>query len=83
MHQLSIREFLGKANKKKRLIIEPRELFQDSYMYVEKMLLMIRNSPDIFNLVVAVIPPSIPNLDLLVESFAFSFFEDLMNPDNS
>lgn len=52
-------------------------------MYVKKLVLSIRNSEEAFNEVVDCCPANLPNLDLLVESFAFSFFEDLMNPDNS
>ena len=52
-------------------------------MYIDKFIQLIRNNPDIFRLVVESSNHSLPHLDLLVETFAFSFFEDLMNPQNS
>ena len=61
----------------------PRKVLGDAFTYVERFILALRNSPQAFSIVVENITPTIPNLELLVESFAFSFFEDLMNPENS
>jgi len=81
--QLSIREVLSKSASFKKLEISPRKILGDTFTYVEKFILALRNSPQAFSIVVENITPTIPNLELLVESFAFSFFEDLMNPENS
>jgi hypothetical protein len=55
----------------------------DSFSYVENFIFQLRNQPEVFNLVVASTPSSSRDLDLLVESFSFSFFEDLIYPENS
>lgn len=81
--QLSIREVISKSSGFKKLEISPRKILGDTFTYVEKFILALRNSPQAFSIVVENITPTIPNLELLVESFAFSFFEDLMNPENS
>jgi Ras GTPase-activating-like protein IQGAP2/3 len=52
-------------------------------MYIDKFIQLIRNNPSVFRLLVESSNHSLPHLDLLVETFAFSFFEDLMNPHNS
>jgi hypothetical protein len=78
-----MREALGKSNRRKRLIENPRFVLEDNYIYVEKLILTIRSSIVAFNAIVKNCPANQPNLDFLVESFAFSFFEDLMNPENS
>lgn len=81
--QLSIRWVISKSPISKKLETSPRKILGDTFTYVEKLILALRNSPQAFNIVVENITPTIPNLELLVESFAFSFFEDLMNPENS
>ena len=52
-------------------------------MYIDKFIQLIRNNSSVFRLLVESSNHSLPHLDLLVETFAFSFFEDLMNPHNS
>jgi hypothetical protein len=74
---------MGKSHMKKQLLENPRDLLGGSYIYVEKLVLAIRNNPDMFNEIVVRCPSNIANHDLLIESLAFSFFEDLMNPENS
>mmetsp|Transcript_19432 Transcript_19432/g.3179 ORF Transcript_19432/g.3179 Transcript_19432/m.3179 type:complete len:125 (+) Transcript_19432:149-523(+) len=78
-----MREALGKSQRKKKLVENPRAILEDDYIYVEKLVLTIRNSIEAFNAIVKHCPSNLANLDFLVESFAFSFFEDLMNPENS
>ena len=81
--QLAIRSLMGKTPMKKVFRSEPRNMLGDAFTYVERFVLALRNSSKAFNLIVESITPTTPHLDLLVESFAFSFFEDLMNPENS
>ena len=81
--QLSIRALLSRSALRKSFDTQPRVTLGDSYTYVERFVLALRQSRPAFNLIVESITPTTPHLDLLVESFAFSFFEDLMNPENS
>lgn len=55
----------------------------DHYVYVEHFVKHLRNDSEVFNLVVSLCPPNMSHLELVAESFAYSFFEDLMNPENS
>jgi hypothetical protein len=81
--QLKIRELLGKNTKRKVLVSNLREFLGDHYVYVEHFVKHLRNDSAVFNLVVGLCPPNMPHLELVAESFAYSFFEDLMNPENS
>jgi len=82
-YQLKIRELLGKSSKRKVLVSNLREFLGDHYVYVEHFVKHLRNSDEVFNLVVSLCPPNMSHLELVAESFAYSFFEDLMNPENS
>lgn len=81
--QLSIRALLSRSSLRKTFDHQPRTTLGDTYTYVERFVLALRQSRPAFNIIVQSITPTTPHLDLLVESFAFSFFEDLMNPENS
>lgn len=81
--QLSIRESFTKAGIKKVLDRNPRETMGSAFPEVEAFVLGLRNSQTAFKILVERITPATTNVDLLVESFAFSFFDDLVNPHNS
>jgi hypothetical protein len=81
--QLAVREVIGKSRQPKVLSENARSELGDSFSYVERFIFQLRKNPEVFNLVVACTPSTSRDLDLLVESFSFSFFEDLMNPENS
>lgn len=82
-HQLKIRELIGKSIKRKVLVSNLREFLGDHFVYVEHFVKHLRNDSEVFNLVVRLCPPNMRHLELFAESCAYSFFEDLMNPENS
>jgi len=59
-----------------------KKLQRDSRKFLGNDFQLIRNNSSVFRLLVESSNHSLPHLDLLVETFAFSF-EDLMNPHNS
>jgi len=86
--QLQTRCLLSKVKStqkpvKKKLHRDSRKFLGDDFMYIDKFIQLIRNNSSVFRLLVESSNHSLPHLDLLVETFAFSFFEDLMNPHNS
>jgi hypothetical protein len=82
-HQLEIREAISRSSKRKRLIEDLRGYLGDHYVYVEHFVKLIRNDPSAFNLIVSCCDTNLPFLDMLAESFTYSFFEDLMNPEGT
>jgi hypothetical protein len=50
---------------------------------VEHFILQIRNTPEAFQLIARHCDPNLPALELLMESFAYSFFCNLMNSESS
>jgi hypothetical protein len=87
-HQLHIRELVGKVrssqNSNRKVMVEDlRKLLGDHYSYVELFVHLLRNSPESVKLLVSSIPPNAAHLDLLAESFTFSFFQDLMHIENT
>jgi hypothetical protein len=65
------------------LIEDLRGYLGDHYVYVEHFVKLIRNDPSAFNLIVSCCDTNLPFLDMLAESFTYSFFEDLMNPEGT
>jgi hypothetical protein len=82
-HQLRIRELLSRNTRKKVLVEDQRQFLGDHYAYVEHLIVSIRGNPEAYQLIANYCDPNLPSLDLLIESFAYSFFEDLMNPESS
>lgn len=81
--QLLIREFISRSSKHKVLIEDIRGFLGDHYVYIEYFVRFIRNNPTAFSLIVSCCDTNLPFLDMLVESFTYSFFEDLMNPEST
>lgn len=81
--QLLVREFLSHSNKRKVLVEDVRGFLGDHYVYVEHFVRYIRNNSEAFNIIAECCDTNLPFLDMLVESFAYSFFEDLMNPEST
>jgi len=81
--QLNIRESFTKSGVKKVLERNPRETLGNAFPDIEAFVLGLRNSHTAFTILVDSINPATTNVDLLVESFAFSFFDDLVNPHSS
>lgn len=65
------------------MVDDLRKLLGDHYSYVELFVHLLRNSPESVELLVSSIPANSPHLDLLAESFAFSFFQDLMHIEST
>lgn len=65
------------------MVDDIRKLLGDHYSYVELFVHLLRNSPESVELLVSCIPPNAAHLDLLSESFAFSFFQDLMHIEST
>lgn len=81
--QLLIRQTISYSTKRKVMIEDVRGFLGDHYVYVEHFVRLIRNNPAAFNLIVECCDTNLPFLDMLVESFTYSFFEDLMNPEGT
>ena len=85
--QLQTRCLLSKVKSTQKPVKKKRHRdsrkFLGDFMYIDKFIQLIRNNSSVFRLLVESSNHSLPHLDLLVETFAFSFFEDLMNPHNS
>jgi hypothetical protein len=82
-HQLKIRELLSRSTNRKQLVADQRQLLGDHYAYVEHFILQIRNNPEVFQLIARYCDPNLHALELLMESFAYSFFCNLMNSESS
>mmetsp|Transcript_10623 Transcript_10623/g.20548 ORF Transcript_10623/g.20548 Transcript_10623/m.20548 type:complete len:1002 (+) Transcript_10623:440-3445(+) len=82
-HQLHIRELVGKKSIRKEMVEDLRKFLGDHYSYVELFVHLLRNSPESVELLVSLIPSNVAHLDLLAESFAFSFFQDLMHIEHT
>lgn len=86
--QLGIRQERDKVtarqnNFKRSLVDSPGELLGNASAYVEKLLFYIRTTPKAFALLLNCTPLKSPQLELLLETINFSFFEDLVNTDIS
>jgi len=86
--QLGIRQERDKVaarqnNFKRTLVDSPGELLGNASAYVDKLLFYIRNTPKAFALLLNCTPLKSPQLELLLETITYSFFEDLVNTDSS
>lgn len=64
------------------MVETPGELLGNASAYVDKLLFYIRTTPKAFALLLNCTPLKSPQLDLLLETITFSFFEDLENTEN-
>lgn len=86
--QLGVRQERDKVssrqnNFKRTLVESPGELLGNASAYVDKLLFYIRTTPKAFALLLNCTPLKSPQLELLLETITFSFFEDLVNTDSS
>lgn len=81
--QLYIRESFTKTGVKKVLMRNEREMIGNCLQDIEAFVMGIRKSQVAFTILAESITNTTANLDLLVESFALSFFDDLINPHSS
>lgn len=58
-------------------------MFGDTFRYVEAFLLQIRLKPEIFSFIATSLKQYRENIDSCIESFSYSFFLDLVHPENT
>ena len=81
--QLIIRESQEGVQKRKRLVPDAHSCLGDNFRYAEQMVYMIRSNSEIFNFIAQNCRQSLKGAENLIESFGYSFFLDLIHPENT
>lgn len=86
--QLLVREAQGTVSAKqdlrsKKLLDDTHASLGDNFRYAESLVLNIRSSHEMFRYIAFCCRQRMDNIDSLVESFAYSFFLDLVHPENA
>lgn len=82
--QLIIRESQQEnMGKHKRLVPDAHSCLGDNFRYAEQMVFIIRSNPEIFNFISLTCRQPKDGVSNLVESFGYSFFLDLIHPENT
>ena len=82
--QLIIREsYQESTTKHKRLLPDAHSFLGDNFRYAEQMVFMIRSNPEIFNFISQSCRQPKDGTASLIESFGYSFFLDLIHPENT
>ena len=81
--QLIIRESQEGNKKRKRLVPNAHACLGDNFRYAEQMVFMIRSNPEIFSFISQNCRQHRDGAENLIESFGYSFFLDLVHPENT
>lgn len=81
--QLIIRESQEGVTKRKRLVPDAHSCLGDNFRYAEQMVFMIRSNPEIFSFISQSCRQRREGAENLIESFGYSFFLDLIHPENT
>ena len=68
---------------KKILVPDSHAFFGDTFRYIESFLLQIRSNPEIFTFLASAMKQCREPLESCIESLTYSFFLDLIHPENS